>query len=137
MAPKTRVQALLLADHVYTDAETGKKVIAGVFSELWNREFPNRFTRTACVYVLVTDIRGTAAFEIRYVDNTDLAVLATSPTLEISAQDPFVPVDFYIRLPPFPMPHPGSFSFELHADGEKIGEVRLLIHSIDHPGTSQ
>ena len=33
--PKPLLQALILADHVYQDAQTGKKVIAGTFNQLF------------------------------------------------------------------------------------------------------
>ena len=34
------VQAILLADHVYQDRETGKYVIAGTFNQLRGQAFP-------------------------------------------------------------------------------------------------
>ncbi len=122
-----RLQALILADHVYADAQTGKKVIAGTFNRLWARSFPTQFSRNTFAYISLTDIRGRVSLELRYVDNQDLSILLRAEPLEVEGSDPLATLDFAMPIPPFPMPHPGSYSFELHANGEKLGSVRVLV----------
>jgi len=122
-----RLQALILADHVYADAQTGKKVIAGTFNRLRARSFPTQFSRNTFAYISLTDIRGRVSLELRYVDNTDLSVLLRAEPMEVEGNDPLATLEFAMAIPPFPMPHPGSYSFELHANDEKLGSVRVLV----------
>jgi len=122
-----RLQALILADHVYSDAQTGKKVVAGTFNRLWAGSFPTQFSRNTFAYISITDIRNRVSLELRYVDNKDLSVLLRAEPLEVEGTDPLATLEFAMAIPPFPMPHPGSYSFELHANGEKLGSVRVLV----------
>ena len=63
MPHKPVLQALVLADHVYVDAETGKKIIAGTFNELHAAEFPTQFAHVTFAYLCLTDLRGEAELE--------------------------------------------------------------------------
>jgi Family of unknown function (DUF6941) len=131
------LQALVLADHVYADAQTGKKVIAGTFNRLWARSFPTQFSRSTFAYISLTDIRGKVSLELRYVDNEDLNLLLKAEPLEIEGNDPLATLEFAMAIPPFPMPHPGSYSFELHTNEEKLGAVRVIVSQIQEPEPEQ
>ncbi len=122
-----RLQALILADQIYADAQTGKKVIAGTFNRLWAASFPALFGRKTYAYVSLTDLRAKVSLVLRYVDNQDLSVLMESTPLEVEGSDALATLELNIEIPPFPMPHPGSYSFELHANGENIGSVRMRV----------
>jgi len=117
---------LVLADHIYADAKTGKKVIAGTFNQVWAAAFPSQFGRTTYVFVSLTDLRGEASVVLRYVDNSDLSVLMESAAVKVISQDPLATTELGIAIPGFPMPHTGSYSLELHVDGERLGSVRVL-----------
>lgn len=121
-----RLQALVLADHIYEDASTGKKVVAGTFNRLWADTFPSQFGRPTWAYVSLTDIRGKVSVALRYVDNQDLSVLMET-SLEIEGKDPLETLEVGIPVPGFPMPHPGSYSFELHANGQRLGSMRVNV----------
>lgn len=121
-----RLQALVLADHIYQDAATGKKVVAGTFNRLWAETFPTQFGRPTFAYVSLTEIRGKVTVSLRYVDNQDLSVLMETK-LAIEGDDPLETLEVGIPVPGFPMPHPGSYSFELHANGEKLGSMRVNV----------
>lgn len=115
-----------MADQIYEDAATGKKVVAGTFNRLWADKFPSRFGRPTWAYVSLTDIRAKVVVTLRYVDNQDFSVLMET-SLEVEGNDPLATLEVGIPVPGFPMPHAGSYSFELHANGELLGSMRVNV----------
>lgn len=133
MPHRPRLQALLLADHVYKDQATGKFVLAGTFRQLWASQFPTHFSQRIHAFVSLTDLRGRSSIRLRYVDSADLAVLLETPPLEIECEDPLETLEFAVEIPGFPMPHPGAYTFELHADGDLLGSLRVTASPIQRP----
>jgi hypothetical protein len=121
------VQALLLADHVYEDGVTGKKVIAGTFDCLYAKEFPTHFYSVTNAYVCITEVRGEVPLILRYVDLATNEVLMECGPITISSDDPLASIDFAVQVPPIPMPHEGVFAFELHAFNELLGCLRITV----------
>ena len=122
-----RVQAMVLADQVYHDRATGKKVIAGTFNHIWSKEFPAKYRTTTYLYVNLTEIRGKCGLTMKWVDLADASVLLNSPTIEVDTQDPLANAEFAVEIPPFPLPHAGVFAFELYADANRIGSIRVKV----------
>jgi hypothetical protein len=129
VAVKPILQALLLADHVYTDAGTGKKVIAGTFDCLFGKEFPSEFYPVTYAYVCITDVHGEVPLILRYVDLSTNEVLMECGPIEVDSPDPLASIDFAVQVPPIPMPHQGVFAFELHACNELLGFLRITVTS--------
>lgn len=118
------LQALVLADHIYTD-ESGKRIICGTFSRIYCRQFPTTFSRSTFAFVLLADVVGTLTLQLRFVHLKDNVILMQSPPIILQSQDPLTPVDLAIEIPPFPLPEEGVYSFECYADNTLIGSVRL------------
>lgn len=127
MAIKPILQALLLADHVYIDSGTGKKVIAGTFNHLTASEFPSMFERRKFAFLSLTEVRGNVAVMLRYVDLATNDVLMEIPNLSVTEKDPLQTVEIVVEIPHFPMPHPGAYAFEAHAEGELLGFLRIFV----------
>ncbi len=127
MAVKPVLQALLLADHVYTEEGTGKKVIAGTFDCLFGNEFPTEFYQVTYAYICVTDVHGEVPLMLRYVDLATNEVLLEYGPISVRSDDPLASIDFAIEVPPIPMPHEGVFAFELHAFNELLGFLRITV----------
>ena len=128
------LQALILADHVYTDGPTGKRIIAGAFTRLNAREFhPGmRFARTTWVYISLTNMKGSYTLQLQYVDlERDNKVLLHSSELQADVKDPLESVDLALEIPPFPMPHPGKYAFELMANGTLVGSLRVSVDKLE------
>ena len=127
MVAKPILQALVLADHVYTDVQTGKKIIAGTFSRLWTPDFPAKFGRPTYAFVCLTGLQGDLQIHLRYVDLSASAneVLMETQPIGVKSQDPLATLELVVEVPPFPMPHEGTYAFELHAGGEMLGVVRV------------
>jgi hypothetical protein len=156
--PTPRVQALLLADHIYQDRATGKCVICGVFSELYygspsvetgptgqpthidvslDRGFS---TGSPWAYISLTELNGDYRFELRYVDLAENAVLLQL-VFGVGTFDPLKTVEIVIPLPPLPLPlkapedqRERSCALELLCDDELISSHRVAIKPIEKKG---
>jgi hypothetical protein len=118
---------LLLADNVYTDAETGKRIIAGVFDRIQLPEIPGRWLKTTSVYVSLTEVRGRIDVILRYVDLDTNEVLMESGPTTIESEDPLASIDFAVPVPPLPVPHEGVFALEVHCSNELLGTLRITV----------
>uniref|UniRef100_A0A7C2K0A0 Uncharacterized protein n=1 Tax=Schlesneria paludicola TaxID=360056 RepID=A0A7C2K0A0_9PLAN len=137
------LQALLVADHVYRDAGTGKHVICGVFSAL---QYIPKGARpkqpppeggpvpathliragSPYVYLSLTEVHGQQTFELRYVDLRDNSVLFSS-NFGVKSQDPLQTVEVVLPLPVLPAPHPGFYALELLCEETLLGSHRVRI----------
>ncbi len=119
------LQALVLADHVHIDRGTLKSYVLGTFNELRSSEFPSTMDHATFAFISLTDVRGEVTILLRYVDLSDNKVLMESKGVTITGRDPLVTIEFAVQIPPFPMPHEGTYAFEVYANDEMIGAKRL------------
>src|SRR3990167_1130105 len=125
------LQALLLADHVYQDKDSGKKVIAGTFNVLnlfkpkppsEDSDRPAEGPRQVSVkeimkagspsaFISLTEIREPTDLELRYVDLSNNAVLIGAK-FRVTCHDPLATVEAIVLLPPLPAPHSGVYALE-------------------------
>lgn len=113
---KPILKALLLADHVYEDSATGKKIIAGTINTVVvsERELP------AYVYISLTEIHGTARLRLEYADLSDRKTLREFD-IDITGSEPLDIIELAVPLTPLPVPHDGSYVLELFArEGNKL-----------------
>ena len=61
------LQALVPADHIYRDQQTGKYVIAGPFHQLNLASFPATLGRSVGVFVALRGVVGETALEFELV----------------------------------------------------------------------
>lgn len=137
MAIQPIIQALLLADNVYTDAETGKRVISGVFDSIMLPEIPGHFSQDTCVYVSLTAVRGEIDVMLRYVDLDSDAVLMEHGPTKLSSDDPIASLDFSAPMPPLPVPREGVFALEVHVGEELIGMLRITATQAEDEGDEE
>jgi len=127
---KPVLQALVLADHVYVDAATGKKVIAGTFNELQAAGFPTQFPHVTFAYLCLADLRGPTRLELRYVDLANGEVLMQLEDVRVTAASPLDSTELIVEVPEFPMPHPGTFALEVHCRDELLGSLRINVREV-------
>lgn len=141
---KPVLQALIIADHVYIDANTGKKVIAGTFSRLWFRRKPKpqepvdeeggrqvkaidvSHVGSPYLYINLTDLRGKVPLTVRYVDLENNKVLLKAE-FTVSGNDPLQNHEVVLNLPPLPTEKEGAHALELLSDDEPLGSLRILV----------
>lgn len=128
-----KLQAIVLADRIYADQQTGKKIIAGTFNTLSSTRFPCKYNTTTFAYICATNVRGRAPLHLRYVDLKTNEILFRSGELELLSQGPLESIELIVEVPPFPMPHPGVFVFEVVSREEPIGSYRILVNKSEKP----
>jgi len=124
------LQAFVLADHVYTDAESGKRIVAGTFGQIRSRSFPTKHL-PSYAFLVLTEFVGNAALRLRFVRARDNTVLMQSGEIEIDCDDPLAVLDFSIAIPLIPLPEEGLYYFECYVAESLIGSIRLqasLVH---------
>jgi hypothetical protein len=131
MPYKPVLQALVLADYVYVDAQTGKKVIAGTFNELVAQEFPSQFPRVNYAYLCLSDVHGRAMLDLRYVDLASGEPLMQLDGVCVEAESPLDSTELIVEIPEFPMPHAGPFALEVHCRGEILGFLRINVRKVE------
>ena len=137
---KPKVQAILLADHVYKDEFTGKYIVAGIIDTyLFNPNPPPEpapgdihldMQRVGApyVYVNLTEFVGTFNFELRYLSLTQDEVIA-SYSFQMTAYDPLKTVQFALAFPTVPKAE-DVVALELLCEGEVIGSQRIVVTKI-------
>jgi hypothetical protein len=120
---KVKLQALLLADHIYQDKGSGKYVIAGTFHQLNVASFPTTFPKTIGVFASLTGFNGKTAIDLEFVDASNEEILMSTKSLEISCKDPYQSVEFAVEVPPLPLPRAGRYLFRLTTNGDVIGDT--------------
>ena len=131
--PNPTLQTIVLADHVYIDALTQKKVIAGTFNQLRSPQFPAKLARNTGAYLVLANCHGELRLQIRYVDLRDESVLMSSSELVIRTNNPLQANEVVMDVPPFPMPHEGQYAFEVYCNGNQIGGIRIVVEKIKAP----
>lgn len=137
MTHKPVLQALVLADHIYIDTQSGKKVIAGTFNHLTSTEFPTTFDKSKYAFVSLTEIHGEIEIVIRLIDLSSGETLMELRDLSVESDDPLETVEMVVEIGSIPMPHEGSFAFEVLAGDEPIGALRLFFSQVEEPGDDE
>jgi hypothetical protein len=131
MIVKPILQALLLADYVYTDLMTQKKVIAGTFNQMQFPQFPAQFPGMPWVYAALTNMQGNFMVTLRYSDLDSNEALLESAPLPNQSDDRLTLVELVLQLPTLPAPHAGVYAMELLVDSELIGQLRVRVQELD------
>ena len=153
---KPVLQALVLADQLYQDKDTGKMVIAGTFTKYIVSQQKRETDGTEVekedekreqlpqignmpiigksgspfAYVCLTEIREEANLELRYVDLSDNTVLI-KVDLNVRCKDPLQAVELKIPLPQLPCRHFGAYALELLCEDELLGSWRVTVTSAE------
>ena len=143
---KPVLQALLVADHVYIDSTTDKKIVAGIFHHIWfkrqvSKQAPSESPGEHLVlqigpggfqagspfcYVSLTDVHGQQEFELRYVDlANDEPIFGAR--FSVDGEDPLKTKEIVLALPRLPVHKAGNFALELLWNNEPLGAHRINV----------
>jgi hypothetical protein len=127
-AVKPQVRAILLADQVYRDEETGKCVIAGTFNRIGADRFPATHP-TAVLYLNLSDFEGRAELRIRLADDRDGSTLHEH-AFEVGSSNRLGSCEVTVRLNNLTFPAPGKYSLEITMGEEYLGHLplELVLH---------
>jgi hypothetical protein len=146
---KPILQALLVADHVYTDQATGKKVVAGIFHRLWfaikkaQVEESSDGTKqqiqiptgglvagSPFCYISLTELRGKQDFTLRYILlDEDKPIFEAQITLD-GVASPLETVEVVLPLPQLPAEKPGTYALSLLWNDEELGAHRISVSEL-------
>ena len=126
-SPVPVLQALVLADHIYTDRSTDKRIICGTFSKIYSPKFPSVTSFSAFAFILLVDVIGEVLLRLRFVSLHDNEILMESNAIRIQSDDPLRALDIVLEIPPLPLPRAGIYSFECWTNEEMLGAVRLQV----------
>lgn len=148
---KPVLQSLLLADRIYEDKSTGKKIIAGIFSKLYfikkietsqvvtedggeRQVFPGGMhAGSPYAYISLTDIRGKVHCVLRFVALDDNKPLIQC-NFEIESKDPLATAEIIVPMPPLPTSIAGVYALELLCNDEPIGALRIIVEELSVEG---
>ena len=133
---KPVLQALVLADHIYVDGRTGKKVIAGTFNRLWAKTFPSQLGRTVYAYICLTDVQGPFNLQLRYVELDTNQVLLGNQPVPLSSDDRLASLEVVVEVPSLPMRREGVCALELYAGDDLLGALRLTVSKLGEGASS-
>ena len=122
---RPNVQSFILADQVYIDSRTGKKIIAGTFNHVHLGASQNSLGRGVFAYLALTNCRGRVELQLKHVDLADDRVLHRSGRIGFDADDPLQTYEIVVEIPPLPLPHEGAYALEAWCNGEVAGSIRL------------
>jgi hypothetical protein len=123
--PKPVLQALVLADQIYEDKLTGKKVIAGTFNCIWSASFPATLDRMTWAFIALTEVRSPIDLEIQFRRMATQDVLLTSPKIPLSPESPLSTYELVMPVDRLPLPTPGIYSLDVLFEEEILGSLRI------------
>lgn len=146
MATLPILQALLIADQVYEDNTTHKKVICGVFHSVFIMKGPPQIneeedgTKSVSVdikdinqyrsagspfcYISLTELRGEKTLELRLVNLATYNPLFKAE-ITVKRDDPVETLELVIPLPKLSIQDVGVYAFELICDDTLLGSHRI------------
>ncbi|KAA5543588.1 hypothetical protein FYK55_10265 [Roseiconus nitratireducens] len=154
---KPVLQAMVLADHVYQDRQSGKHIIAGTFTQIQLRQPPKvteevqedgekrkRFSGpiggmgSPYLYLAFTGLRNSQQFCLQLVDLSDAKVLMEYP-FKLEFEDPVAIAEVSLGMPHLQLAMPrksGSYSLDLIWSDEQIGSWRIeaVADPVEHSG---
>lgn len=151
---KPLLQSLLVADHCYRDALTGKAIVAGIYREIMLS--PSTPTQNAdgesvspatpgdirvgwrvgspFAFLSFTEVYGTQEVVLRYA-TLDGNLVAFEAKLTMKAASPLEVVEAMFGLPPLP-DRPGHYELAVLWENELLGSYRIRV-LVNEPPTHQ
>lgn len=149
---KPVLQALVLAERVYEDKTTGKKIIAGTFNQLLiqkgisppEQRLPDGSKRwlvpggtdSGCpaAYISLTGVAEGTELSLQFVNVSKNEVLFQTG-FRITSVNRLDTIEIVAPLPPMAMfvQETGTFSLDVVWNNEILGSHRILIKEIDSP----
>ncbi len=127
------VSALVIADYVHRDDNTGKFFILGTRASIGAATFPFHHTSLA-VYANLIDGRGETSLRLQLIDVDE----AREPILEfettVNFLDPTEEVEVAFRFQNLSFPEPGDYRLQLFGAGQFLREKRFLVIPLENPG---
>lgn len=126
MHAKPILLAIWLAEEVVDDAQTGRLTAHGLFNQIAIAPDAVQYEVPFTVFFSVSDVRSRCRCVLRLLDLSSLDdVYLRDVILEpVSAAEV---LDIFIRVSQLPIPHPGSYAWELLMGDDVLGATRMIV----------
>jgi hypothetical protein len=125
--PTPVIHSCLIADSVFAQAQTGKWCIIGAFTQIHCPNFPTMLPSLG-LFLSLTDVPlGEHDVRVVFLDS-NRRQLAMGPRAHIKVTDRLAQVDFGIQTQGLPLPHAGSYLFEVQFDDQPIGDAKITVN---------
>lgn len=140
---KPVIQALVVAERIYVDHDTRRKVIAGTITELWivkrtavesNLDDGRKVVSVSIqgspyAYLSLTSVQDGTTLGLQFVSlKRNKVMFGTDITL--NCKDRLETIEIAVALPELNLPEPGVYAFEVICDGEIIGSARIVARDV-------
>lgn len=127
---KPIVLGMIISDHYYRDASTGKSIITGTFNSINSSIFPTNHGNCA-VYISLTDIALSGKVELIFRQESGPFTI-TLPSWEIEApENRRAVVEIGGNIAGLPIPEEGNYEFVVLWNGKEIFSRRLLANKVE------
>src|SRR5690242_10792688 len=121
--PVPTLLALLLCDSVIQDAQTTKKSLIGIFTELNALGFPT--VMNVSVFARLTDAEGRYRFRIDVVNLNENKALVSLPTSDLQAADQLTFLELVMQIQGLIIPSPGKYEFQVWGNDVYLGRTTM------------
>jgi len=126
----------MLSDAIWRDPGTGKRTILGTFSVIHAQHFPAIHGLVA-VHVALTDGYGKYPLELRLVDAKEEGDPLLRAKADVDFEDPRMVLELDFHFQGIEFNNPGEYRFQVFTGADLLMERRLLVLSVDQPGSSE
>lgn len=116
------LQSIWLAQAVDQD-DSGRVTVSGIFDTLLV-ERGSDYTSGAFVFFAVRGVHGEAALRLVYVDLADDETILVERNLRVNGS-PLETTDVSVRINHIPVPHMGTYAWEVFHGDERLGTTRV------------
>lgn len=116
-APNPLIKAILICDHIITEAGSNKKSLIGVFENITAPKFPY-FHPLMSVYLKLTDAAGEYKMKIELVDLRENKVIGKGEVPRVTFPDRLTHYELTFNFAGLRLHHPGKYEFRIYANEE-------------------
>jgi hypothetical protein len=121
------VQAFLLAEDIYEDVRTSKKIIVGIFNSVILRKIPGMLDNDGLLFLSITNLHRDAKIHFDFIRLSDRKNIAHYDFTVNSGNSPQASQTWAIPLQRFFIEEPGNYAFDLLCEGRPLATQRLLV----------
>jgi len=125
------LHSIVMCDHVYRDAGSGKFYLLGTFTNMMVREFPGISPQIG-FYISASHWITEQHLNIHVVKES-IDVIVKMPGILVPKQEHNVKIEFGGNLPPFPIKEAGRYGIQVLAGLELIHEFPFQVNGL--PGS--
>lgn len=126
---------MVICDHYYRDAHTGKSILTGTFSSINATSFPTKHGNCA-VYIAMTDVAADGTVQLMFRREGGKFEMKLPPWKVRHPGNRRTVVEIGGNINGLPLPEEGPYEFVVHWNGDAIFSRRLQATKIDRPEKS-